>query len=529
MLPKSVFTWKGQPYFSLGIQAHNSSGYTLQELENVWQACEAMTPVDTCAIAVSWERIEPEEGRFELDIVAQIIEACRSRGLKLILLWFGTWKNGHMKYVPRWVKTNHQRFPRVITHDGYEIANLSSFSQATRDADARAFCKVLEVVRREDPKLETVLAVQVENELGIVGRAVRDYGPQAQQQFYQPVPSSFIEKMKAHPKEEVSQVWQACGAREEGDWPTLFGHEADQFFQAWSMAHYVEAIAAEGKKILNVPMYTNVWLDKQGYDIPGISYPSGGPVMRNLPIWRWEAPSLDMICPDLYMGSQMFYREVAQTYAREDNPLYVPETGYGVPAALGSFWAIAHCGLTGVHCFGAENMITADGQLKPEVRPMFENFQCLSAVKPLLTTLRGTGCIQAVIQEEFSVEQRIHCDGWDILATFAPYPRNGDYRHRQDEASIGRGRALIFQTGPNEFYACGVQTTLNFRKRLPPAQMGIPQQDYQQEYYLDYLAVEEGRFDENGQWQVTRIRNGDQTDFAVFLFADNGAVRVVLE
>ena len=102
MLPKSVFTWKGQPYFSLGIQAHNSSGYTLQELENVWRACEAMTPVDTCAIAVSWERIEPEEGRFELDIVAQIIEACRSRGLKLVLLWFGTWKNAQCAYAPAW-------------------------------------------------------------------------------------------------------------------------------------------------------------------------------------------------------------------------------------------------------------------------------------------------------------------------------------------------------------------------------------------------------------------------------------------
>ena len=86
------------------------------------------------------ERIEPVEGQFDLDIVRQIVRAARERDLKLVILWFGTWKNGHMKYVPRWVKEDHERFPRVRTHDGYEIANLSTFEGETLEADKRAFC-----------------------------------------------------------------------------------------------------------------------------------------------------------------------------------------------------------------------------------------------------------------------------------------------------------------------------------------------------------------------------------------------------
>lgn len=110
-MKETVFYQDGKPFFTIGAQAHNSSGYSLKELEPVWRACELME-VNTCAIAVSWERFEPQEGGFDDVLVRDIIRTCRARNLKLILLWFGTWKNGHMKYVPSWVKTDHSRFWR---------------------------------------------------------------------------------------------------------------------------------------------------------------------------------------------------------------------------------------------------------------------------------------------------------------------------------------------------------------------------------------------------------------------------------
>ena len=95
----TVFYANGKPFFTIGAQAHNSSGYSMEELEKVWNACRLME-VNTAAIAVAWERFETVEGEYDTELVKNIIRKAREEGLKLIFLWFGTWKNGHMKYVP---------------------------------------------------------------------------------------------------------------------------------------------------------------------------------------------------------------------------------------------------------------------------------------------------------------------------------------------------------------------------------------------------------------------------------------------
>lgn len=526
--PDSVFQIAGKPFFPVGVQAHNNSGYSMSQLEPVWKVCQLLN-ANSCAIAVAWERIEPVEGRFDLEIVRQIVRACRERSLKLVILWFGAWKNGHMKYVPRWVKTDHVRFPRVRTHDGYEIANLSSFGGDTLELDRRAFCKLMEALAEEDPNRETLLAVQVQNELGIVGRSVRDYGPEAQKAYESPVPHELVERMKAAPKEEITHAWVECGCRDFGTWGELFGRRGDEALQAWSMARYVDALAAAGKEILPVPMYTNAWLDKQGFDTPGITYPSGGAVVCNLAIWKWFAPHLDMLCPDMYMGDQRHYQMIASAYARPDNPLYIPETGCGMPSAMGAFRAIAENGLTGVHFFGAESVLQMDGTLHPDAKPMAEDFQCLRAVEPLLLSLRGSGRIQAAIQEEFAAEQQMHFDGWEVLARFGAYPRGGDYQHKRGEPTTERGRALVMQTGENEFVACGVGVSLAFRRRPPLDQLQTPQKDWQHEHFMDYLLVEDGHFTPDGAWEPIYLRNGDDTDFGVYLFPNNGATKIILE
>ncbi|MBR6790414.1 MAG: DUF5597 domain-containing protein [Oscillospiraceae bacterium] len=528
MLAKSIFTCNGKPFYPIGAQAHNSSGYSMAELEDHWKACELME-VNSCAIAVSWERFEYTEGRFDVQLVKDIIEACRVRDLKLILLWFGTWKNGHMKYVPQWVKADRKRFPRVVTHDGYEIGNLSSFSGNTLEADKRAFCKLMETIKEADPHCETVIAVQIENELGIVGKAVRDFGPEAEKLFRADVPAEVMEVLRTGDDREYAvQAWKSCGGKT-GSWTDVFGRYGDEALQAYSMTRFVEELAAAGKEILPMPFYVNVWLDQQGMDIAGMNYPAGGPVSKNLFFWRNFAPHLDMICPDMYQPVKSVYEKTIGIYEDENNPLYIPETGTNMPLALHVFGAIAEHGLTGVHFFGSESALDANGSLKESALPMKGNFQVLNAVWPLLIRERDTGHIHAVMQEEFQDEQRMFFDGVRGLARFGSFPRGGDYRHAAVKSPAERGRGLVIQTGEKEFIVCGAGFSMAFRDNPPLTVSRVDQMDDQREYFMNYLTVEEGYFDADCVWHPTRIRNGDETDFGVFVFPDHGAVRVVLD
>ncbi len=97
--------------------------------------------LNTVLSLVAWETIEHEEGRFDFKDVDGLLEGARENNLKLVVLWFGSWKNTYSSYVPAWVKINTQRFPRVQASDGRGTERLSPFSTAARDADARAFAK----------------------------------------------------------------------------------------------------------------------------------------------------------------------------------------------------------------------------------------------------------------------------------------------------------------------------------------------------------------------------------------------------
>lgn len=88
---ETIFKISVQPFFPLGGQVHNSSAYNIGELETAWKAVEVIND-NTAEIPIYWELVEPEEECFNFSLVDQIIEEARKRNLKLILLWFGTWK-----------------------------------------------------------------------------------------------------------------------------------------------------------------------------------------------------------------------------------------------------------------------------------------------------------------------------------------------------------------------------------------------------------------------------------------------------
>ena len=106
---ESLFYSNGKPYFTIGGQVHNSSSCTEDNLKNGWKAAEKLG-LNTIAIPVYWRLLEAEEGKFDFTQVDMVLNGAREHNLKLVILWFATWKNGASQYVPNWVKLQKDRF-----------------------------------------------------------------------------------------------------------------------------------------------------------------------------------------------------------------------------------------------------------------------------------------------------------------------------------------------------------------------------------------------------------------------------------
>lgn len=118
-----AFFVDGRPFLILGAQINNSSAWPAS-LPEVWPAIEAMH-ANTVEAPVYWEQIEPQRDRFDFSVVDELVKQARSHQVYLVLLWFGTWKNGRMHYVPEWIKTDPAQYPRVINDHGEPLDVLS--------------------------------------------------------------------------------------------------------------------------------------------------------------------------------------------------------------------------------------------------------------------------------------------------------------------------------------------------------------------------------------------------------------------
>jgi len=166
----------GAPYLMLGAQVNNSSAWPAM-LPKVWPAIEALH-ANTVEMPIYWEQFEPQPKRFDFSVVDTLLLQAREHGVRLVLLWFGTWKNGSGHYTPEWMKLAPERYPHMQNAKGETIDSLSPYAPATLEADTLAFCALLRHLKDSDPQ-HTVLMVQVENEAGTWG-AVRDYSAAAE-------------------------------------------------------------------------------------------------------------------------------------------------------------------------------------------------------------------------------------------------------------------------------------------------------------------------------------------------------------
>lgn len=473
----------GKPFLILGGQIHNSSAWP-SELPQVWRSMEALH-ANTIEAPVYWEQLEAEPGKFDYSNVDAVVTGARAHNLHVILLWFGTWKNGNMHYVPTWIKTDTAKYARVIRSDGDPIDVLSPLSRNTLEADKSAFVALCRHLKEIDSADHTVILIQVENESGNVG-SVRDFSAQANRLFAGQVPADLL----------------AAAGKHAGTWDQVFAGEADEIFQAYYQAKYINEIAAAGKHEFNIPCYINVWLDyppaelpQRQIDQPGIAYPSGGAVQKLVGLWRKLAPSLDAIAPDMYSDASSFYRDVLNTYRRSDNPLLIPETGRSDNFAKFIFYALGD-GAIGFSPFGVDQSgwnITGDEPWGAHAR----NFALLGPMDREVAQFEFDGKLKTAVEEPGKATQELEFGNWQATVAFGFPQRDG---RPAPGTRDSHAAALVAQLGPDEFLVTGVDASVIFH--VPGKLPWMRSQ---------FLSVEQGTY-ENGVWKPLRLWNGDETD-----------------
>lgn len=524
------FIVDGKPFFPLGGQVHNSSAFSLDTMDTAWQALAALH-ANMVELPVYWEQVEPTESVYDFQLVDALLDEARQRGLKVIVLWFATWKNGTMKNAPSWVKADTVRFDRVQTRDGVQLGVLSPLCSHTRDADRRALCALLEHLHERDRITRTVIAVQIENEPGILG-SDRDYSEAASELFAGPLPALLVDAMHAQPTAPLAQQWHATGANADSSWSESFGRYAGEVFTAWHIARFINDLAEAGKAIYALPMYTNVWLDNMRWRIPGANYPAGGAVTTMLDVWKWAAPALDLIAPDVYARDAQGYAASCRAYDRPDNPLFVPESACHESNGLNVFGALAQHNTVGYAVFGVEDIIAPDGAVRAEHQLLVDSFRSAAAALPLIMAYGGTDKLRAVVQEEYLSEHLLDFGAYLGLVLFQQDELEfawTDFRH-YFQPRKERGRGLIAHVTERELFLVGGGYRVLFKPKL--AVHALLAAAHASEYLAcrlaTYFLVEEGHWDAAGKWHVDRKRSGDESDFGVWVHPDVGVVRVVL-
>ena len=485
----------GNPYLALAGETDNTASSNIEYMDTVWPKVVKMN-LNTVLVGLGWDWVEPEEGKFDFTLVDGLLAGARKNNLRLILLWFGSWKNGLSSFVPEWVKADQQRFPRALLKNGKSVEVLTTLSDANLQADNRAYTAFMRHLREVDSEQRTVIMIQLQNEVGLIGDS-RDRIAAAEAAFVKSVPSelmSYLQKNKETLWPDLRKLWEAVGAKTAGTWKEVFGPSTstDEIFMAWNYARYLDHMAKAGKAEYPLPVFTNTWLVQPQDQVPG-DYPSGCPEPLVIDIWKVGAPSIDINAPDVHLRN---FNDWSARFHRPNNPLFVPESYGDAGGAANAVYGIGqHAGI-GYSPFGVNN-----GERWGEVRPgsntpvptelgnlpLARAYGLLAQMTPLITEAQAKGTIAAAWLNTQWPKKDI---------ALGDYVVNIDLQRSRRNPTPALGYALVISVGPGEYYILGHEVQIVFTPNTPgPEIAGLAR-------------AEVGNF-VNGQWIPKRRVNGD--------------------
>ena len=492
----------GEPFVIWGGEFHNSSGSDLSYLEtNVWPGLEKLG--GNCYLTpVYWEALEPERGVYDFTLTDGVIRQAREHDVRLVLLWFGLWKNGQSQYIPAWMKRDPAYFYlRDIKGDLREC--VSPFCSEAVELDKKAFVHLMEHLKETDEQ-HTVIMIQVENETGSWG-SVRDCSEAAEEAWKMPVP------------ENIAALYD-----KNGSWEDVFGTSAGENFMAWALGSAVQRIAAAGKEVYPLPMFMNCVPADGG--IPEDMLPSGGPITRLHKIWRAAAPAIDLYGPDIYTPE---FKKIADDYAAA-NPLVIPELAQNKDSASKALFSAAAYNLLCFSPFGIEGMIIplSEQDLLSQLNTdliapppyageiLSEAYGILKVLQPEIRKAQMEGRIMAFL-EQGEDQKAAGCvfetDRYTFSVTYGDggvTNHMGESGHRRENGPIGGG--FLLRYGDDRFLFCGIACNLGIRAKNPARTAFTVSK---KEFYVKDGALTEGR-----------NLNGDERNFLVI-----GSKPMVLE
>ena len=387
----------GVPYFMVSVQLDCDSCFTPRRIGELFHAA-ADLHCNTVAAPLYWRAVEPQEGKLDFSILSAMLEAAEREGLRMVLLWFGSYKNGGMLYAPDWVQEDTQRFRRAMTETGAALPAIACPGCAeTLQCEQRTLEAIGQFLAEQDT-VNRVILLQVNNESGLLGT------------------------VRCH----CASCSAAYAAAAEQD--------AEQF-SARQMLAYHEALAAAFKRRHPIPCYMNAWVPSSSITGSQDYHPYGGPDKACLPHYLAHKQAIDFAAPDIYAPSQTNFHRICDTYAA-GQPLYIAEhsTGAHSRAELNVYYALAYRAI-GFDPFALDRLSYPNQLAQPlyssvtaqksrEAVALSESYAPLKAANYLAAASCGTPQLQVFVQEEGDIDGFLSFD--DVYIEL----RYSDEQHR---------------------------------------------------------------------------------------------------
>lgn len=454
----------GRPMLLLAGELGNSSASSAGDIERIFPRLERIG-LNTVLVPAYWDLIEPEEGTFDFSLIDKTIHEARQHGMKVVFLWFGAWKNSMSCYAPLWFKADYRKYPRCYTEAGKPLEIASPFSENVFEADSKAFVKLLEHIRQTDEKENTVIMIQVENEIGMLESA-RDHSETADKLFRSAIPDrlgKFLDENRKTLHPWLAEKWEKAGGKVQGTWQEVFGRDiyTDEVFMAWHYASYVEKMIRKGREVYNLPMYVNAAMNSRNRK-PG-EYPSAGPLAHLIDIWHCAAPGIDLLAPDLYDKG---FTDWVSRYKLPNNPLFIPEIKLEPDDAVRAFYVFGQHDAIGFSPFSIEDA-PDDGSYR-----LTKGYAKLEELMPLIVRYQGKGMMKGLLFDGVNKEQRIDWDGMTLVCKhFFTLPWDP---RATDGSPWPEGGGLVIRLARDEFIVAGSGIVIEFKN--PGELAGLVQQ-----------------------------------------------------